>query len=130
MGHVHLHVGALDEAERFYHAALGVEKMVWNYPGALFLAASGPAGRRSPTRGARGCGSGAGSRSDPRGYRVAEYFFNTFSSSAAVSGGLTLPSTISFVVICLPYIEAFSSRSCRSVAPVSAMPAKTPRERE
>ncbi|HVH58269.1 MAG TPA: VOC family protein [Vicinamibacterales bacterium] len=41
MGHVHLHVGALDEAERFYHAALGLEKMVWNYPGALFLAASG-----------------------------------------------------------------------------------------
>jgi catechol 2,3-dioxygenase len=41
MGHLHLHVGALDEAERFYHAALGFEKMVWNYPGALFLAAGG-----------------------------------------------------------------------------------------
>jgi catechol 2,3-dioxygenase len=41
MGHLHLHVGALEEAERFYHAALGLEKMVWNYPGALFLAAGG-----------------------------------------------------------------------------------------
>jgi catechol 2,3-dioxygenase len=41
IGHVHLHVGSLDEAEAFYHAALGFDKMVWNYPGALFLAAGG-----------------------------------------------------------------------------------------
>lgn len=41
MGHVHLHVGDLAEAERFYHLALGLEKMVWQYPGALFLAAGG-----------------------------------------------------------------------------------------
>jgi catechol 2,3-dioxygenase len=41
MGHVHLNVGDLDQAEAFYHAALGFEKMVWNYPGALFLAAGG-----------------------------------------------------------------------------------------
>jgi catechol 2,3-dioxygenase len=41
MGHVHLSVGALDEAERFYHRALGFDKTVWNYPGALFLAAGG-----------------------------------------------------------------------------------------
>jgi catechol 2,3-dioxygenase len=41
MGHVHLHVGALDEAERFYHQALGFDKTVWSYPGALFLAAGG-----------------------------------------------------------------------------------------
>jgi catechol 2,3-dioxygenase len=41
MGHVHLHVGGLEAAEAFYHAALGLEKMVWSYPGALFLAAGG-----------------------------------------------------------------------------------------
>jgi catechol 2,3-dioxygenase len=41
IGHVHLHVGALDEAEAFYHVALGLDKMVWNYPGALFLSAGG-----------------------------------------------------------------------------------------
>jgi catechol 2,3-dioxygenase len=41
IGHVHLHVGSLDEAERFYHAALGFDKVVWGYPGALFLSAGG-----------------------------------------------------------------------------------------
>jgi catechol 2,3-dioxygenase len=41
MGHMHLHVGDLREAEAFYHAALGFDKMVWSYPGALFLAAGG-----------------------------------------------------------------------------------------
>jgi len=41
IGHVHLHVGSLDEGERFYHAALGLDKTVWTYPGALFLAAGG-----------------------------------------------------------------------------------------
>jgi catechol 2,3-dioxygenase len=41
MGHVHLHVGDLDEAEAFYHRALGFDKTVWSYPGALFLSAGG-----------------------------------------------------------------------------------------
>jgi catechol 2,3-dioxygenase len=41
MGHVHLHVADLDRAASFYHAALGLDKIVWNYPGALFLAAGG-----------------------------------------------------------------------------------------
>lgn len=41
MGHLHLHVGDLAEASRFYHDALGLDKVVWNYPGALFLAAGG-----------------------------------------------------------------------------------------
>jgi Predicted ring-cleavage extradiol dioxygenase len=41
MGHVHLHVADLDEASRFYHEALGLDRMVWSYPGALFLAAGG-----------------------------------------------------------------------------------------
>jgi catechol 2,3-dioxygenase len=41
MGHLHLHVGDIDAATRFYHDALGLDKMVWTYPGALFLAAGG-----------------------------------------------------------------------------------------
>jgi catechol 2,3-dioxygenase len=41
MGHVHLHVGDLDRAAAFYHAALGLDTMVWSYTGALFLAAGG-----------------------------------------------------------------------------------------
>jgi len=41
MGHVHLHVGDLDAAEAFYHRALGFDKTVWSYPGALFLSAGG-----------------------------------------------------------------------------------------
>jgi catechol 2,3-dioxygenase len=41
MGHVHLHVGDIDAASRFYHDALGLDRMVWTYPGALFLAAGG-----------------------------------------------------------------------------------------
>ena len=41
MGHVHLHVGSLDAAEAFYHRALGFDKTVWSYPGALFLSAGG-----------------------------------------------------------------------------------------
>jgi len=41
IGHVHLHVGDIDRAAAFYHDALGLDKMVWNYPGALFLSAGG-----------------------------------------------------------------------------------------
>jgi catechol 2,3-dioxygenase len=41
MGHVHLHVGSLDGAEAFYHRALGFDKTVWSYPGALFMSAGG-----------------------------------------------------------------------------------------
>jgi catechol 2,3-dioxygenase len=41
MGHVHLHVGSLAEAEAFYHRGLGLDKTVWTYPGALFLSAGG-----------------------------------------------------------------------------------------
>jgi len=41
MGHVHLHVGNLDEASRFYHDGLGFDRVVWSYPGALFLSAGG-----------------------------------------------------------------------------------------
>jgi len=41
MGHVHLHVGNLEQAEAFYHRALGLDKTVWRYPGALFMSAGG-----------------------------------------------------------------------------------------
>lgn len=41
VGHVHLRVGDLRDAEAFYHEALGLDKTVWSYPGALFLSAGG-----------------------------------------------------------------------------------------
>lgn len=41
MGHVHLHVGDLDRANDYYHRALGLDRVVWSYPGALFLSAGG-----------------------------------------------------------------------------------------
>ena len=41
IGHVHLFVGDLEAAAGFYHAGLGLDKVVWSYPGALFLSAGG-----------------------------------------------------------------------------------------
>ena len=41
IGHVHFYVGDIDQAQAFYHAGLGLDKIVWNYPGALFLSAGG-----------------------------------------------------------------------------------------
>ena len=41
LGHVHLYVGDIDKAEAFYHDALGFDKVVWSYPGALFMSAGG-----------------------------------------------------------------------------------------
>jgi catechol 2,3-dioxygenase len=41
MGHVHLHVGDVHAASRFYHDAIGFDRVVWSYPGALFLSAGG-----------------------------------------------------------------------------------------
>lgn len=41
MGHLHLHVGDIARASDFYSTALGFDRMVWRYPGALFLAAGG-----------------------------------------------------------------------------------------
>jgi polyisoprenoid-binding protein YceI len=38
---VHLHVADLATAEAFYHVGLGFDKVVWSYPGALFLSAGG-----------------------------------------------------------------------------------------
>jgi catechol 2,3-dioxygenase len=41
IGHVHLQVADLDDAERFYNGVLGFDVMVRGYPGALFVAAGG-----------------------------------------------------------------------------------------
>jgi catechol 2,3-dioxygenase len=41
IGHVHLYVGDLEAAAAFYHVGLGLDKVVWNYPGALFMSAGG-----------------------------------------------------------------------------------------
>jgi len=41
IGHVHLHVGDLTHADAFYHDGLGLDRVVWSYPGALFLSAGG-----------------------------------------------------------------------------------------
>jgi catechol 2,3-dioxygenase len=41
IGHVHLFVGDIERAAGFYHDLVGFDKVVWNYPGALFLSAGG-----------------------------------------------------------------------------------------
>jgi catechol 2,3-dioxygenase len=41
MGHVHLSVGDLEWSREFYHVGLGLDAVVWSYPGALFLSAGG-----------------------------------------------------------------------------------------
>ncbi|HEU0012198.1 MAG TPA: VOC family protein [Longimicrobium sp.] len=41
IGHVHLYVGDIEQAAAFYHKRLGLDKVVWSYPGALFLSAGG-----------------------------------------------------------------------------------------
>ena len=41
IGHVHFYVGDIDRAASFYHAGLGLDKIVWSYPGALFMSAGG-----------------------------------------------------------------------------------------
>ena len=41
VGHVHLHVGDIAAADAFYHQGLGFDRVVWSYPGALFLSAGG-----------------------------------------------------------------------------------------
>lgn len=41
LGHVHLYVGDIERAAAFYHDRVGFDKVVWGYPGALFLSAGG-----------------------------------------------------------------------------------------
>jgi len=60
IGHVHLHVGDIDRAATFYHDALGLDKTVWNYPGALFLSAGGYHHHLGTNTWARGAPSASG----------------------------------------------------------------------
>lgn len=39
VGHVHLYIGDLKQAARFYHETLGLDIVTWSYPGALFTSA-------------------------------------------------------------------------------------------
>lgn len=41
MGHVHLHVGDITTGSDFFSELLGLDRIVWHYPGALFLSAGG-----------------------------------------------------------------------------------------
>jgi catechol 2,3-dioxygenase len=41
IGHVHLFVSDLDAAARFYHEGLGLDKVLLEFPGALFMSAGG-----------------------------------------------------------------------------------------
>jgi catechol 2,3-dioxygenase len=41
IGHVHLHVGSLEQSAAFFSGVLGFDRTTWSYPGALFLAAGG-----------------------------------------------------------------------------------------
>ncbi|MEP6780668.1 MAG: VOC family protein [Gemmatimonadaceae bacterium] len=41
IGHVHLYVGNLSDSESFYHLGLGLDKVVLQFPGALFMSAGG-----------------------------------------------------------------------------------------
>jgi catechol 2,3-dioxygenase len=41
VGHMHFYVGDLTEAQRFYHEGLGLDRVNWSYPGAVFLSAGG-----------------------------------------------------------------------------------------
>ena len=41
IGHVHLHVGSIEQGADFYADALGFDRITWSYPGALFLGAGG-----------------------------------------------------------------------------------------
>lgn len=41
IGHVHVYVGDLKQASKFYHDALGLDIVTWCYPGALFMSAGG-----------------------------------------------------------------------------------------
>ena len=38
---MHLSVDDLSEAESLFHRGLGLDKVIWSYPGALFLSAGG-----------------------------------------------------------------------------------------
>jgi catechol 2,3-dioxygenase len=41
IGHIHLFVGDLERSAAFYERGIGLDRTVWNYPGALFMSAGG-----------------------------------------------------------------------------------------
>lgn len=41
IGHVHLHVGSIQEASSFFSDVVGFDRITWSYPGALFMGAGG-----------------------------------------------------------------------------------------
>ena len=41
IGHVHMHVGNIEQGAAFFSEALGFDRLTWSYPGALFLGAGG-----------------------------------------------------------------------------------------
>ncbi|CAA9366625.1 MAG: Glyoxalase family protein [uncultured Gemmatimonadetes bacterium] len=41
IGHVHLYVDDIEAGAAFYHERIGFDKVVWSYPGALFVSAGG-----------------------------------------------------------------------------------------
>jgi len=41
IGHVHFYVDDLQAASTFYHSGLGFDRVVWTFPGALFVSAAG-----------------------------------------------------------------------------------------
>jgi catechol 2,3-dioxygenase len=53
MGHLHLRVGDVAGASSLLGERLGFDRMVWQYPGALFLAAGGTIITSAPTRAGR-----------------------------------------------------------------------------
>jgi catechol 2,3-dioxygenase len=64
IGHVHLSVGELPSAARFYHQGLGLDMVTWSFPGALFVSAGGyhhRVGLNTWSTGARSAGA-----ADPR----------------------------------------------------------------
>jgi len=57
LGHLHLHVGDLSVAADFYGEGLGLDRVVWSYPGALFLSAGGYHHHLGVNTWARGAGA-------------------------------------------------------------------------
>ncbi len=41
LGHVHLHVGSIEQASSFFSDGIGFDRITWSYPDALFMGAGG-----------------------------------------------------------------------------------------
>jgi len=78
IGHVHLNVADIEQAERFYAGVLGFDVTVRGYPGALFLSSGGYHHHIGVNTWA-----GAGAPAPPEGSRGLEWFELTVESDAA-----------------------------------------------